>query len=282
MGLPHFAENLRFGSNLREVSKQKLDSGHPVVYSSDTMVEGRSLRSGEMSLINNDFCEACQSGGRLLLCEHCPRAFHVQCIERLVDLERLKTSEKWLCPVCEYGEGVLRGKHVEEMPEGEMKADLLSFAESFFTSSDFDAQPRSVVDVTLDATAQRLIRGVAENVTGDRGKGGWNMSFKAQAYNSKRPTVKAMAGSNLEKFEEAMSLSSLALGATVAWDDVTDFFDDHPGLLTVLEISADELCQVTRIVRKVMDKAHDRKSDTKRLLAQTVSGSSGSNTEPKC
>lgn len=92
------------------------------MYRSDTMVEGRS---GEMSLINNDFCEACQSGGRLLLCEHCPRAFHVQCIERLVDLERLKTSEKWLCPVCEYGEGVLRGKHVEEMPEGEMKARMM-------------------------------------------------------------------------------------------------------------------------------------------------------------
>lgn len=42
--------------------------------------------------------------------------------------------------------------------EGESFQDLLSFAESFFTSSDFEVQPRSVVDVTLDAHAQRLIR----------------------------------------------------------------------------------------------------------------------------
>lgn len=41
---------------------------------------------------------------------------------------------------------------------GESFQDLLSFAESFFSSSDFEAQPRSVVDVTLDQNAQRLIR----------------------------------------------------------------------------------------------------------------------------
>ena len=36
--------------------------------------------------------------------------------------------------------------------------DLLSFAESFFSSENFDKQPRSVVDLDVDGDAQRLIR----------------------------------------------------------------------------------------------------------------------------
>lgn len=41
---------------------------------------------------------------------------------------------------------------------GEPFQDLLSFAESFFSSENFDKQPRSVVDLDVDGDAQRLIR----------------------------------------------------------------------------------------------------------------------------
>ena len=36
--------------------------------------------------------------------------------------------------------------------------DLLAFAESLFSSENFDKQPRSVVDLDVDGNAQRLIR----------------------------------------------------------------------------------------------------------------------------
>ncbi|CAK9114505.1 unnamed protein product [Durusdinium trenchii] len=88
------------------------------------LVAGSLDGVGDRALINNDFCEACQSGGRLLLCERCPRAFHVQCIERLVDFESVKPAESWCCPVCLYGESILRGKGVEQMPEEEMRARM--------------------------------------------------------------------------------------------------------------------------------------------------------------
>ena len=40
--------------------------------------------------------------------------------------------------------------------------DLLSFAESFFSSENFDKQPRSVVDLDVDGDAQRLIRSLGQ------------------------------------------------------------------------------------------------------------------------
>ena len=98
-------------------------------------------------------------------------------------------------------------------------------------------------------------------------------SLKAQVCSS---TGKAMEGSNVEKFEEAMSLNDLALGATIAWDDVTDFLDGHPSLLMALEISHDEVQQATSILRKVLDKAHDRKLDFKRVLLNIERNGSGS------
>ncbi|CAK0907198.1 unnamed protein product, partial [Prorocentrum cordatum] len=45
--------------------------------------------------LKNDFCEVCQTGGRLLLCDRCPRAFHVRCIERFVELEGLEQCSEW-------------------------------------------------------------------------------------------------------------------------------------------------------------------------------------------
>eukprot|EP00913_Durusdinium_trenchii_P029050 g27238.t1 len=107
---------------------------------------------GDRALINNDFCEACQSGGRLLLCERCPRAFHVQCIERLVDFESVKPAESWCCPVCLYGESILRGKVSNPVK------DLFAAVESFFVGDALAQQPRVVVDLDLDAKAERLTK----------------------------------------------------------------------------------------------------------------------------
>ena len=79
-----------------------------------------------------------------------------------------------------------------------------------------------------------------------------------------------MGSVELNNFQEVVTLSSLAMDATVKWDDVTEKLEDNPGLVTVLEISQEELGQATRVLRKVMNKAHDRMNDLKRGLEQAL------------
>uniref|UniRef100_A0A7N8WVT6 Chromodomain helicase DNA binding protein 3 n=1 Tax=Mastacembelus armatus TaxID=205130 RepID=A0A7N8WVT6_9TELE len=51
---------------------------------------------------HQDYCEVCQQGGEIILCDTCPRAYHLVCLEPELD----KAPEgKWSCPHCEK-EGV--------------------------------------------------------------------------------------------------------------------------------------------------------------------------------
>ncbi|CAB0003885.1 unnamed protein product [Nesidiocoris tenuis] len=51
---------------------------------------------------HQDYCEVCQQGGEIILCDTCPRAYHLVCL----DPELEDTPEgKWSCPHCE-DEGV--------------------------------------------------------------------------------------------------------------------------------------------------------------------------------
>lgn len=51
---------------------------------------------------HQDYCEVCQQGGEIILCDTCPRAYHLVCL----DPEMEEAPEgKWSCPHCE-GEGV--------------------------------------------------------------------------------------------------------------------------------------------------------------------------------
>ncbi|KAL1137604.1 hypothetical protein AAG570_009300 [Ranatra chinensis] len=51
---------------------------------------------------HQDYCEVCQQGGEIILCDTCPRAYHLVCL----DPELEETPEgKWSCPHCE-GEGI--------------------------------------------------------------------------------------------------------------------------------------------------------------------------------
>ncbi|XP_075237625.1 chromodomain-helicase-DNA-binding protein Mi-2 homolog isoform X3 [Lycorma delicatula] len=51
---------------------------------------------------HQDYCEVCQQGGEIILCDTCPRAYHLVCLEP--ELEDTPEG-KWSCPHCE-GEGV--------------------------------------------------------------------------------------------------------------------------------------------------------------------------------
>lgn len=51
---------------------------------------------------HQDYCEVCQQGGEIILCDTCPRAYHLVCLDP--ELEEAPEG-KWSCPHCE-GEGV--------------------------------------------------------------------------------------------------------------------------------------------------------------------------------
>lgn len=46
---------------------------------------------------HQDYCEVCQQGGEIILCDTCPRAYHLVCLEP--ELEKAPEG-KWSCPHC--------------------------------------------------------------------------------------------------------------------------------------------------------------------------------------
>ncbi|VVC89741.1 unnamed protein product [Leptidea sinapis] len=47
---------------------------------------------------HQDYCEVCQQGGEIILCDTCPRAYHLVCLEP--ELEETPEG-RWSCPHCE-------------------------------------------------------------------------------------------------------------------------------------------------------------------------------------
>ena len=58
---------------------------------------------------HQDYCEVCQQGGEIILCDTCPRAYHLVCLEP--ELEEAPEG-KWSCPHCES-----EGNLIEPEPE---------------------------------------------------------------------------------------------------------------------------------------------------------------------
>ncbi|KFQ70450.1 Chromodomain-helicase-DNA-binding protein 5, partial [Phaethon lepturus] len=53
---------------------------------------------------HQDYCEVCQQGGEIILCDTCPRAYHLVCLDP--ELEKAPEG-KWSCPHCVSGVGAL-------------------------------------------------------------------------------------------------------------------------------------------------------------------------------
>lgn len=47
---------------------------------------------------HQDYCEVCQQGGEIILCDTCPKAYHLVCLEPELDEA---PEGKWSCPSCE-------------------------------------------------------------------------------------------------------------------------------------------------------------------------------------
>ena len=55
---------------------------------------------------HQDYCEVCQQGGEIILCDTCPRAHHLVCLEP--ELEKAPEG-KWSCPHCVSSAGASMG-----------------------------------------------------------------------------------------------------------------------------------------------------------------------------
>uniref|UniRef100_T1JDG0 Uncharacterized protein n=1 Tax=Strigamia maritima TaxID=126957 RepID=T1JDG0_STRMM len=60
---------------------------------------------------HQDYCEVCQQGGEIILCDTCPRAYHLVCLDP--ELEEAPEG-KWSCPHCE-GEGIQEQEEDDHM-----------------------------------------------------------------------------------------------------------------------------------------------------------------------
>uniref|UniRef100_A0A8C4PUT9 Chromodomain helicase DNA binding protein 5 n=1 Tax=Equus asinus asinus TaxID=83772 RepID=A0A8C4PUT9_EQUAS len=56
---------------------------------------------------HQDYCEVCQQGGEIILCDTCPRAYHLVCLDP--ELEKAPEG-KWSCPHCVKREEVPSGR----------------------------------------------------------------------------------------------------------------------------------------------------------------------------
>uniref|UniRef100_A0A8D0DDL5 DNA helicase n=1 Tax=Sander lucioperca TaxID=283035 RepID=A0A8D0DDL5_SANLU len=76
---------------------------------------------------HQDYCEVCQQGGEIILCDTCPRAYHLVCLDP--ELEKAPEG-KWSCPHCEK-EGIQweakDDEEEEEEPAGEEEDDHMEF-----------------------------------------------------------------------------------------------------------------------------------------------------------
>ncbi|XP_025415393.1 chromodomain-helicase-DNA-binding protein Mi-2 homolog isoform X3 [Sipha flava] len=80
----------KIGNKSKKKKKTKMTSKFP-----DGNGDGED---GYEQTDHQDYCEVCQQGGEIILCDTCPRAYHLVCL----DPELEDTPEgKWSCPHCE-------------------------------------------------------------------------------------------------------------------------------------------------------------------------------------
>ncbi|KAM8747507.1 chromodomain-helicase-DNA-binding protein 3 isoform 1-T1 [Acanthopagrus schlegelii] len=76
---------------------KKNKRGRPAKKKKKTAIPGEEEGDG-YETDHQDYCEVCQQGGEIILCDTCPRAYHLVCLEPELD----KAPEgKWSCPHCE-------------------------------------------------------------------------------------------------------------------------------------------------------------------------------------
>ncbi|MPC34870.1 Chromodomain-helicase-DNA-binding protein Mi-2 [Portunus trituberculatus] len=94
---------------------------------------------------HQDYCEVCQQGGEIILCDTCPKAYHLVCLEP--ELEEAPEG-KWSCPTCE-AEGV------KEEDEHLEYCKVCKMLRSYFKKFDPDEPPVPGIDDDDELGSQR-------------------------------------------------------------------------------------------------------------------------------
>ncbi|XP_056298167.1 chromodomain-helicase-DNA-binding protein 3 isoform X1 [Pseudoliparis swirei] len=77
---------------------KKNKPGRPAKRKKKSTIPGEEEGGDGYETDHQDYCEVCQQGGEIILCDTCPRAHHLVCLEPELD----KAPEgKWSCPHCE-------------------------------------------------------------------------------------------------------------------------------------------------------------------------------------
>ncbi|XP_073403141.1 chromodomain-helicase-DNA-binding protein 3 [Dendrobates tinctorius] len=99
----------------------KRKRGRPAGKKKKKVVVEEGISAGEgYETDHQDYCEVCQQGGEIILCDTCPRAYHLVCLEP--ELERAPQGN-WSCPHCEK-EGIQwEAKELEEEELEEHRRD---------------------------------------------------------------------------------------------------------------------------------------------------------------
>ena len=63
----------------------------------ENKVLGKKIKRNENKKINRELCSICRDGGTLILCDNCPRSFHMECLK--IKEENIPEG-KWYCPIC--------------------------------------------------------------------------------------------------------------------------------------------------------------------------------------
>ncbi|XP_050310914.1 chromodomain-helicase-DNA-binding protein Mi-2 homolog [Anthonomus grandis grandis] len=99
-------EKSRSDNNDAGSSKATSEAGDEVAprRKAKTKIGGKSKRKRKTKQKDDepyehqDYCEVCQQGGEIILCDTCPRAYHLVCLEPELDEA---PEGKWSCPHCE-------------------------------------------------------------------------------------------------------------------------------------------------------------------------------------
>ena len=95
-------------AEVKSESEEELDeNGEPTNRSGGGKSKEESAAAADQ---HQDYCEVCEQGGEIILCDTCPRAYHLVCVEP-EPLEEAPEGE-WFCVHCERG-GVATRKRKE-------------------------------------------------------------------------------------------------------------------------------------------------------------------------
>ncbi|KAL6735240.1 hypothetical protein Aduo_005699 [Ancylostoma duodenale] len=77
---------------------QRADRKKQALEKAQASRRAKKAKGEDAEIEHQDYCEVCRQGGEIILCDTCPRAYHVVCVDP--EMEQAPEGE-WSCPYCE-------------------------------------------------------------------------------------------------------------------------------------------------------------------------------------